>query len=97
MGLRENLKNRSEDDSYSAILGISVEGDGEAESNIHRSFGTPDNTPTWRERDTELSASPNTRTEPRYDSNDSAKPFVPAHHNTDLYPLADAVLLIVFP
>ena len=29
--------------------------------------------------------------------NDSEKPFVPAHHNTDLYPLADAVLLILFP
>ena len=29
--------------------------------------------------------------------NDSANPFVPAHHNTDLYPLADAVLLILFP
>ena len=29
--------------------------------------------------------------------NDSAKPFVPAHHHTDLYPLADAVLLILFP
>ena len=30
--------------------------------------------------------------------NDGAKPFVPAHHQTDLlYPLADAVLLILFP
>jgi hypothetical protein len=29
--------------------------------------------------------------------NDSGKPFVPAHHQTDLYPLADAVLLIIFP
>ena len=29
--------------------------------------------------------------------NDSAKPFVPAHHNTNLHPLADAVLLILFP
>ena len=33
----------------------------------------------------------------RLAGNDSAKPFVPAHHNTDLYPLADAVLLILFP
>ena len=29
--------------------------------------------------------------------NDSDKPFVPAHHQPDLYPLADAVLLILFP
>lgn len=29
--------------------------------------------------------------------NDSDKPFIPAHHSPDLYPLADAVLLILFP
>ena len=29
--------------------------------------------------------------------NDSAKPFVAAHHSCELYPLADAVLLIIFP
>ena len=28
--------------------------------------------------------------------NNSAKPFIPAHHQSDLYPLADAVLLIIF-
>ena len=33
----------------------------------------------------------------RLAGNDSAKPFVPAHHNSDLYPFADAVLLILFP
>jgi hypothetical protein len=29
--------------------------------------------------------------------NDSAKPFIPAHHRQALFPLADAVLLILFP
>jgi hypothetical protein len=29
--------------------------------------------------------------------NNSAKPFVPAHHQSDLHPFADAVLLILFP